>query len=94
LQAFPDLSTQIALEFIRAYPTPEAAARLTWPELEDFAHQQAYSHPKKLPSCFTRLKGDYPQASQGTGLVYQDEAVQLASLLLQTSQTKLTALRE
>ena len=26
LQVFPDLSTQIALEFIRTYPTPEAAA--------------------------------------------------------------------
>jgi transposase len=94
LQAFPDLSTQIALEFIRTYPTPEAAARLSWTELEDFAHQQAYSHPKRLPGCFTRLHGDYPQASPETVLVYQDEAVQLASLLLQTSQTKRTALRE
>jgi transposase len=94
LQAFPDLSTQIALEFIRAYPTPEAAASLSWAELEDFAHQQAYSHPKKLPGCFTRLHGDYPQTSPETVLVYQDEAVQLASLLLQTSQTKRTALRE
>jgi hypothetical protein len=94
LQAFPDLSTQIALEFIQAYPTPEAAARLSWADFVDFAHQQAYSHPKKLPGCFTRLHGDYPQASPEIVLVYQDEAVQLASLQLQTSQTKRTALRE
>jgi len=94
LQAFPDLSTQIALEFIQAYPTPQAAARLTWAELVDFAQQQGYSHPKKLPSCFTRLKGDYPQASLETVLVYQGEAVQLASLLLQMTHTKVDALRE
>jgi transposase len=94
LQVFPDLSAQIALEFIRAYPTPQAADRLTLAELLDFAHQQAYSHPKKLPSCFTRLKGDYPQASQETVLVYQDEAVQLASLLLQMTHPKRDALRE
>jgi transposase len=94
LQVFPDLSTQIALEFIRTYPTPQTAARLTWADFVDFAHQQAYSHPKKLPHCFARLKGDYPQASPGTVLVYQDEALQLASLLLRTTQTKLAALRE
>ena len=60
----------------------------------DFAQQQAYSHPKKLPLCFTRLKGDYPQASLETVLVYQGEAVQLASLLLQMTHTRVDALRE
>ena len=60
----------------------------------DFAQQQGYSHPKKLPSCYARLKGDYPQASPETVLIYQDEAIQLANLLLQMTRTKLDALRE
>jgi transposase len=94
LQVFPDLSTQIALEFIRAYPTPEAAAGLTLAEFVEFAHQQGYSHPKKLPGCYAHLKGDYPQASPETVLIYQDEAVQQASLLLQVTRTRLDALRQ
>jgi transposase len=40
------------------------------------------------------LKGDYPQASPETVIIYQDEAIQLASLLLQMTRTKLDALRE
>ncbi len=94
LQVFPDLSTQIALEFIRAYPTPQAAARLTLAELVDFAQQQGYSHPKKLPSCFACLKRDYPPASPETVLIYQEEVIQLASLLLQMTHTKVDVLRE
>lgn len=94
LYVFPDLSTQIALEFIRAYPTPEAAAKLTFAEFVVFAQQQGYSHPKKLPRCYARLKGDYPEASSETVSIYQDEAMQLASLLLQMTRTRLDALRE
>ena len=94
LRVFPDLSTQIALEFIRTYPTPAAAARLTLAGLVNFAHQQGYSHPKRLPRCYAHLKGDYAQASLEIVLVYQGEAVQPASLLLQMTHTKVDALRE
>ncbi len=94
LQAFPDLSTQIALEFLRAYPTPQAAASLTLAELVDFAQQQGYSHPKKLPRCYARLKRDYPPTSPETVLIYQEEAIQLANLLLQMTRTKLDVLHE
>jgi transposase len=94
LQVFPDLSTQIALEFIRAYPTPQAAARLTFAEFVDFAQQQGYSHPKKLPRCYARLKRDYPETSPETVSIYQYEAIQLASLLLKMTLTKVDVLRE
>ena len=94
LQVFPDLSTQIALEFIRTYPTPQAAARLIFAEFVEFAQQQGYPHPKKLPCCYARLKRDYPEASPETVMIYQDEAIQLGSLLLQMTRTKLDALRE
>jgi transposase len=94
LRVFPDLNTQIALEFIRTYPTPQAAARLTFAEFVDFAQQQGYSHPKKLPSCYAGLKRDYPEACPETVSIYQDEAIQLANLLLQMTRTKLDVLRE
>jgi transposase len=87
-QVFSNLRTQIALHFIRTYPTPQAAAGLTWAEFQAFAQQQGYRRPKKLPACFARLQGDFPQASAETVLVYQDEAVQLAHLLLETLLAK------
>jgi transposase len=60
----------------------------------EFAHQQGYSHPKKLPSCYARLKRDYPEASPETVSIYQDEVMQLASLLLQIAHTKVDVLSE
>lgn len=94
MQVFSDLSTQIALEFIRAYLKPHVAVRLTLAEFVDFAQQQGYSRPKKPPRSYAQLKRDYPIASPETVTIYQDEAVQLASLLLQMTHTRLDALRE
>jgi transposase len=92
-QVFSDLQTQIALHFIAVYPTPQAAAALSWADFQAFAQQHAYRRPKKLPACFARLQGDFPQASPETVLVYQDEAVQLAQLLLTTVRAKNQAVR-
>jgi len=92
-QVFSSLRTQIALQFIRTYPTPQAAAALTWAEFQAFAQQHGYRRPKKLPGRFARLQGDFPQASPETVLVYQDEAVQLAHLLLTTVLAKNEAMR-
>ncbi len=92
-QAFSSLQTQIALRFIDAYPTPQAAAALSWADFQAFAQQHGYRRPKKLPACFARLQGDFPQASSETVLVYQDEAVQLAQLLLTTVRAKNEAMR-
>jgi transposase len=93
VQVFSSLRTQIALQFICTYPTPQAAAALTWPEFQALARQHHYPNPKKLPRCFARLQAGQPQASDETVLVYQQEAVQLASLLLATVQAKNQALQ-
>ncbi len=82
VQVFSSLQTQIALHFVSIYPTPQAAANLTWAEFQSFAQQHGYRHPKRLPACFARLQDDYPEASSETVLIYQDEAVHLAQLLL------------
>jgi transposase len=47
-----------------------------------------------LPNCFARLHADYPQASPEAVLIYQDEAVELAQLLLATQHAKLHRLAE
>jgi transposase len=93
LHVFSDIMTQIGLEFVRTYPTPSAAAALTFEEFKRFAAEQGYSHPKKLPACFARLQQLYPAADEETVLVFQDEAVQLASLLRNQVQAKCAAIR-
>jgi transposase len=92
-QVFGSLQVQIALEFLDVYPTPQAAAALTWADFQAFAQKHGYRRPKKLPACFARLQGDFPQASLETVRVYQDEAVQLAQLLLTTVRAKNAAMR-
>ena len=94
LQVFPDLSSQIALQFIQTFPTPEAAADLSYAQFADFARQRRYSHPQKLPGYFAQLQAEYPPASPETVRIYQGEAVQLADLLLHTTRTKRAIQRE
>jgi transposase len=89
LQVFSSLRTQIALAFIQAYPTPRAAEALTFDAFRTFAAQQGYKRPAKLRTYFTRLHSPQPQAMSDTVLVYQEEAVQLAALLLNLIQVKL-----
>ena len=88
LHVFSQLDTQIALRFIIAYPTPQAATALSLTEFLEFAKEQGYTQPKKLPKCYARLQQAYPQADADTVLVYQQEAIELATLLLQLVQTR------
>lgn len=92
-QVFSSLHTQISLHFIGAYPTPQAAAALTRADFQAFAQQHDYRRPKLLPARFARLQTDYPQANPETVLIYQDEAVQLAQLLLASVRAKIDAKR-
>jgi len=94
LVAFGNLSSQISLQFLLTYPTPQAAANLTWAEFEEFAHQQGYSHRQQLPTYFARLQQPYPEATPETILAYQAEAVLLAQTLLHLVQAKNRTLTE
>lgn len=94
LNVFSGLRTQIALEFIRIYPNPKAAAALTYADFETFARQHGYKQSKRLPSYFARLQMAQPEATPETVMVFQDEALQLATLLLSMLQAKITAQRE
>jgi transposase len=95
LQVFKrGLTTQIAPEFVLAYPTSEAAQALSYPEFESFAQAHGYRQTKQLPGCFARLQASYPPASPETVLVYQTEARLLAQLLLKTTRAKLSVRAE
>lgn len=82
LEVFHGLDSQIALAFIQAYPTPQAAAALSASQFEAFARQHRYPRPQQLPARFASLQAPQPQAAPETVQVYQGEAVLLAQALL------------
>ncbi len=88
------LTTQIAPEFVLAYPTPAAAQALSYAEFECFAQAHDYRQRKNLPGCFARLQASYPEPSPETVAVYQTEASVLAQLLLSMTRTRRTNLAE
>jgi len=94
LSVFSSLSSQIALEFVRTYPTPAAAADLSWSQFEAFALAQGYPHPKQLPDCYLRLQQAQLAATPETVLIYQAEVPWLAEELLRWVQHKTQALRQ
>jgi hypothetical protein len=94
LNMFNSWPTKIAMEFIRAFPTPGEAKSLSPEEFQRFARQHRYPNPKRLPACFARLQAPQPEAGQETVEVYKDEAVLLAAMLLTAICAKKEALRE
>lgn len=95
LDIFGHLKSQITLQFILAYPTPQVATALSFQEFEAFARQHGYyRHAKRLPGCFARLQQPYPAACPETVLVYQQEAQLLARLFLHLIRAKKQTLAE
>jgi transposase len=93
-EVFGHLTSQIALEFICAFPTPQAAQALTSAQFKAFAKQQKYSRPRELPAGFARLQAPQPEAAPEVVQRYQDEAVHLAQLLLSVVREHSAAERE
>jgi transposase len=85
-QVFSALDKQIALEFIRTYPTPQMAQQLSIAEFNSFAKQQGYTQPSKLPACYARLQQSQPFVHPSTVQAYCSEAVRLAELSLMMVQ--------
>jgi len=83
------LTSQIAPEFVLAYPDPYLAQALSLQEFTAFAKAHRYANPDKLPQCYARLQASPPLASPEVVLLYQTQAEQLAHLLLDTTRTRL-----
>ena len=94
LSIFSGLNTQIALAFIQAYPTPSAARGLGFASFQEFAQEQGYRLPKRLPGYFAKLQQPQPEATPTTVLAFQEEAVLLSSLLSLLVQAKAAELRQ
>ena len=82
------LKTPIAQHFIRAFPSPQAAASLDLETLQAFARQNRYIHYHKLPGLLAKLQQSQPQADQEIVLACQAEAQSLASILLEMITAK------
>jgi len=88
LEVFCNHDAPITLKFICRYPTPQAAAALTYEEFRAFAREHRYSRPRKLPGCFAKIQSLQLRAAPEVTAVYQEEAVTLAKLLLEMIQVK------
>jgi transposase len=93
-QVFSGLKTQIALHFVQEFPSPRAAADLTFTQFHTFAQAHGYTRPKELPACFARLQQPQPEADPTTVAIFQDEAVALAGVLLNLVQSQRTVGRD
>jgi transposase len=79
---FSSLDGVVTLEFLRAFPTPEAATSLKWEEFFAFARQHHYTRPGDLRKAFARLQEPRPHAAPEVVAAYQEETSLLATLLL------------
>jgi transposase len=82
LQVFSKLSAPVTLNFILAYPTPQAAACLSYETFEAFAHQHKYPQRRRLPALYAKLQSSHLDAAPETVTIFQEEATILAALLL------------
>jgi transposase len=94
LVVFRELTAQITLAFIQAYPTPAAAQALSFDEFTAFAQEHGYRRPKALPACYARLQAPQPQATDETVAVYQKQAQQLAQMLRDVTRARKVAADE
>ena len=89
LHVFRDPASPIALRFLQAFPTPEAAAPLSRQAFGQFARAHRYRQPDLvLSAAYARLQASYPLASAITVAAYHAEAVWLAQHLLAAIEHK------
>ena len=90
---FSDLTTQIGLHFLIAYPTPQAAQGLSYEDFEVFCCQHRYPASRR-PTLYAYLQSPRPKPDTAALLAYQDEIPFLARTLLPLVQHRLQLIRE
>jgi transposase len=89
LHVFHDIASPIALQFVQAYPTPEAAACLSRQSFGEFARAHRYRQADKvLSAAYARLQAAYPVSSSTIVAAYQEEALFIARHLLAALEQK------
>ncbi len=90
---FSELTTQIGLHFLIAYPTPQVAQGLSYEDFESFGRQHGYP-TGKLPELYARLQSPKPEPDPAALQAYQEEIPFLARTLLPLVQHRLQLIRE
>jgi transposase len=90
LHLFSDINTDIALAFVQAHPTPQAAQALTYDQLQAFLRGQGYNHMRQLDKLYQTLQTPMPTAAVSHG--YQQH-VQLLVPVIQLLNQQLTGIR-
>lgn len=88
------LTSQIAPEFVLAYPDPDSAQALSLAEFITFAKAHRYPNHHRLGACYERLQASYPPTPPDVSLLYRQQAQQLAHLLLETTHTRVRNLAQ
>jgi transposase len=78
---FSDLDALIALEFIQAYPTPQAAKRLTKAEFTAFCRAHKYRRSDYISRRYAQLLDAQTYASPEVAAAYAGQAQTLARVL-------------
>jgi transposase len=94
LAAFTNLDAPLTLNFIHHYPSPQALAALPYDDFYAFARLHRYPRPRKLPAVFAKLQAPQPQPAPDIAIIYQEEALTLAAMLLNTVHTKKATLKQ
>jgi transposase len=88
------LTRQITSAFVLAYPDPRSAQTLSLAEFKAFAKAHHHPNPALLAGCYARLQADYAPTPPDVTLLYQQQAQQLAHLLLETIRTRIDTLAQ
>lgn len=88
------LTSQIAPEFVLAYPDPASARALSLTDFITFAKTHRYPNHQRLGACYARLQASYPPTTNEVTLLYAQQAQQLAHLLVETTRTRVRNLAD
>lgn len=81
LSAFQNLQTHIALDFLVAFPTPQAAQALSYEQFYAFCRTQGYHQYRHLPGKYAALIDEAPQADPAIAAASQAQVAPLARRL-------------
>jgi transposase len=79
---FSDLTAQITLEFLLAYPTAQEAHTLSAEAFETFCRQHGYTRTDLIPLRYTQLLEVAPEADPAVVQAYRSQVRVLAQVLL------------
>jgi len=88
LQTFSDLTAQISLRFLMAYPTAETARSLDYSQFEAFCKQHQYSQALRIKSAYMRLQAPSLRADSAIVHGYRDQIPFMAEVLLHLVRRK------